>query len=43
MRELTITKETFTLMILELIKSGVTFTAKEESNYFIKITFTGGY
>jgi hypothetical protein len=42
MKTLTVTKETFFLMVLELIKSGVTFEANEE-NEKIVIIFTGGF
>ena len=42
MKKLTVTPETFTEMILGLIKSGVTFDAKEINGVII-IEFTGGY
>jgi len=42
MKTLTITPETFGTMILDLIKSGVTFEAEEREGKII-ITFTGGF
>ncbi len=42
MKKLTVTPETFTEMILGLIKSGVTFDAKEINGVII-IEFSGGY
>ena len=43
MRKLTVTAETFNKMILELIKSGVVFKAKEIDTEMIEIVFTGAY
>jgi len=42
MRKLTISKEEFTRMLSDLIKSGVTFEAYESKENII-IEFTGGY
>jgi hypothetical protein len=42
MKELFLSHESFTEMLLGLIKSGCTFEA-EEHNGGIKIIFTGGY
>jgi len=42
MRTLTVSNETFTSMLSDLIASGVTFEARELSNGDIKIEFTGG-
>lgn len=43
MATLTVTKESFTAMILGIIQSGVTFEAKEQGDGSILITFLGGY
>ena len=42
MKTLLVTKETFVLIISDLIKSGVTFESEELPNGIL-ITFTGGY
>lgn len=42
MRNLTVSKQTFTEILSGLIASGVTFVATE-NNGFIVIEFTGGY
>ena len=39
---LIVSPKTFGDMVLQLVMSGVTFTAVEEGD-FIKVTFTGGY
>jgi hypothetical protein len=43
MKTITVSVETFTKMLLELIQSGVTFEATENTNETITIDFTGGY
>jgi len=43
MRKLIVSQETFTSMLSELIKSGVTFNATELTGGEIEIEFTGGY
>jgi hypothetical protein len=43
MKTLIVSKEVFTEMLLGIIKSGVTFEAREIDKYEIKITFTGGF
>ena len=44
MRKLTVSVETFTVMLLGLIQSGVTFEAHQDSNKSeIIIIFTGGF
>ena len=42
-RELTVSAETFTKMISELVAQGVTFEAEEDQDGNIKVIFTGGY
>jgi len=42
MNTLTVTPETFTSMLLDLIKSGVIFQANETPKGIV-VTFTGGY
>lgn len=43
MKTLTVSQQTFENMLSGLIKSGVTFEAKENGNGYIVVTFTGGY
>lgn len=42
MQKLTVSIETFSIMVLDLVKSGVTYEAQEVGGNIV-ITFTGGY
>lgn len=42
MKKLTVSTETFGIILLDLIKSGVTFVANEVNGYIV-IEFTGGF
>jgi len=43
MKKLTVSKETFCVMLLGIIASGVTFESKENAQGNIDIEFTGGF
>ena len=43
MNKLTVSKESFSTMLLGIIQSGVTFHARENSDGDIVVTFTGGF
>jgi len=43
MKTLTVSQQTFENMLSGLIKSGVTFEAKENGDGNIVVTFTGGF
>ena len=43
MNKLTVSKESFSTMLLDIIKSGVTFEARENEEGEIVVTFTGGF